>query len=102
MSDSDTFVINAGSDLALTFAWPSGAPGVPADLTGYTIAPVDVHPALAGLISASIVTPTSGAIALALTWSDAIPRGRSSHFRLRLIAADGKRTTTNLLWVEAR
>jgi hypothetical protein len=48
----------------------------------------------------ALTNAAQGAITITLTWSDTIPRGRSSHFRVRLIAPDGHRTTTNLLFVE--
>lgn len=94
---TDTFIINAGSDLAVQFAWPDGNGGG-ADLTGYTIEAIDVHPSLASALSVSIADPASGLIALAVTWSDQIPRGRVAHFRLRLTS--GQRVTTNLLWLQ--
>lgn len=94
---TDTFIFNAGSDLAVQFAWPDGNGGA-ADLTGYTIEAIDVHPALTDALAVAIDDAAAGLISIAITWSDQIPRGRVAHFRLRLTS--GQRVTTNLLWLQ--
>jgi hypothetical protein len=98
---SDSLVINAGSDLNLTFTWPSGVAGQGANLTSYTVDLVDVSAHLVGLLSVALTNAAQGEITITLTWADTIPLGRSSYFRVRLIAPDGTRTTLNLLFIEA-
>jgi hypothetical protein len=98
---SDSLVINAGSDMNLTFTWPSEVAGQGANLTSYTVDLVDVSAHLVGLLSVALTNAAQGEITITLTWADTIPLGRSSYFRIRLIAPDGTRTTLNLLFIEA-
>lgn len=97
---TDTFLINAGSDLAVQFAWPDGNGGA-ADLTGFEIAAYDMHPSLAGALVLAIEDAAAGLISITLAWSEAIPRGRVAHFRIRLTQGDAD-VTTNLLWISVQ
>jgi hypothetical protein len=94
---SDQFSLNWGSDFTVQFNWPDGAGGN-ANLTGYAVSLIDLHPALAGQLTATLVTPASGLIRLDLPWSDTLPRGRTASFRLRVTSPGGVDATTNLLW----
>ena len=99
---SDSLIINAGSDLDLTFTWPSGVAGQGANLTGYTVDLFEASAHLVGLLSVALTNAAQGEITITLTWADTIPLGRSSYFRFRLIAPDGTRTTPNLLFIEVK
>ena len=96
---TDTFVVNWGSDLRVPFNWPNGAGGN-ANLTGYTLSVIDVHPSLVGRVSATITDFPTGAILIALDWADTIERGRIGYFRLRVTSGAGIDATTNALWVD--
>jgi hypothetical protein len=49
---SDQFSLNWGSDFTVQFNWPDGAGGN-ANLTGYAVSLIDLHPALAGQLTAT-------------------------------------------------
>ena len=97
---SNSLIINAGSDLDLTFTWPSEVAGQGANLTNYTVDLFEVSSELVGLLSVTLTNAAQGLITITLTWADTIPRMQSGHFRVRLTAPGGYRTTTNLLFLK--
>ncbi len=91
------FTINRGSDLRarMTFA---DAAGAPVDLTGYTVAIYEPHPAIADHLSAQITDAAAGEVTLTMQWADAMPTGRIMHFRVR-VTAGGDDVSTQRFWV---
>lgn len=98
---TDTFLLNWGSDLRKQFNWPNGAGGN-ANLTGFTLSVIDVHPQLVGAVSAVILTPATGLIEIRVDWADTIPRSRTSNFRLKITSGAGIDDATNALWLDVR
>ena len=96
----DTFLINWGSDLTAVFNWPDGSGG-DADLTGWTVDAIDVHPALVGFLTVTLTDPPTGEITISVQWDDTMPYGRVMRFRVR-ISLGGQEATTNRLWVKVQ
>ncbi len=95
---SDTFIVNRGSDLTFSFNWPNGAGGN-ADLTGFTVAAFEAHPALAPHLALTLANPATGLITGRVEWSDSLPMGRIASFRVRITQGQND-TTTSPLWVQ--
>lgn len=91
------FTINRGSDLRATMNF-SDATGAPVDLTGYTVAIYEPHPAIADHLSAQIIDAAAGEVTLTTQWADAMPTGRIMHFRVRVTAGEDD-VSTQRFWV---
>jgi hypothetical protein len=98
---SDTFIINAGSDLEAQLTWPNGSGGA-ANLTGYTVSAIDIEPNLAPHLTVEFISAPAGTIRIRVDWSDSLPLGRVMYFRILLVSASGERTSTNLIWLDVR
>ena len=101
MINTDTFLVNWGSDLRKQFNWPNGAGGN-ANLTGFTLTVIDVHPLLVGAVSAVIITQATGLVEIRVDWADTIPRGRVAYFRLKITSGAGIDESTNAMWLDVQ
>lgn len=91
------FEVNYGSDLTFDIPWPDGAGGV-ADLTGWTIALLDVTEAISGLVTATSADLSTGIIRVRLEWSAALLKNTNYNFRVHISKA-GEDQSTNLMRV---
>lgn len=91
------FTINRGSDLRATMTFADAA-GAPVDLTGYTVAIYEPHPAIADHLTAQITDAAAGKVTLTMQWADAMPTGRIMHFRVRVTAGEDD-VSTQRFWV---
>lgn len=91
------FTINRGSDLRATMNF-SDATGAPVDLTGYTVAIYEPHPAIADHLTAQITDAVAGEVTLAMQWADTMLSGRVMNFRVRVTAGEDD-VSTQRFWV---
>lgn len=100
----ETIEINRGSDWSATLmiATPGegeGADPVPFDLTGWTAEVYDpTVPALAELITLTVVDAGAGHMTARMEWSEGIPRYPKIGWRLRL-SRDGDDRTFPMIWM---
>lgn len=92
---SSTFQVNTGSDLTFSIPWPDGAGGN-ANLTGYTLNIIDVHPSLVGLVSATSTDLSVGAVDVRVEWADASPVKTLLHFRVQVSLGTEQQSTNRL------
>lgn len=88
MTCAATLAINASGDWAATTV-ATDETGAALDLTGYTASIVDVTGELAGALVATIPTPASGEVRLALTWQGAWALGQRRLGTARLLLVSG-------------
>lgn len=88
MTCSPTLTINASGDWAATTV-ATDENGAALDLTGFTASIVDATGELAGALAATIPTPASGAVRLALTWQGAWALGQRRLGTARLSLVNG-------------
>jgi hypothetical protein len=99
MSETDTFILHAGSDFREQIVWPDGRGGA-ANLVGSTVAATDVETSLAPLLLVTSPDLANGVIDFGFEWTATIKTGKRMHFRLRVTDASGHDDTTNRLWIE--
>lgn len=92
---SSTFEVNSGSDLTFSIPWPDGAGGN-ADLSGYTLNIIDVHSALAGLVTATSADLSTGVVVVRVEWADASPVKTLLHFRVQVSLGAEQQSTNRL------
>ena len=94
---NSTFEVNAGTDLSFSIPWPDGAGGN-ADLSGYTLSVIDLHPSLTGLVTVTSADLSTGIVVVRVEWADATPVKTLLHFLVQVtLGADD--TSTNRLKV---
>lgn len=71
-----------GVSLDFSFTWPD-QDGTPLDLTGWVLEVFEPTPALVGRITLTFVSAALGSVQGRIVWSDDIPLGRVSSFRIR-------------------
>lgn len=88
MTCTATLTINASGDWAATTI-ATDENGTALDLTGFTASVVDVTGEMAGALAATIPTPASGEVRLALTWQSAWGLGQRRLGTARLLLVNG-------------
>lgn len=102
---SDIFLPPSGDWASTVPLFTDDGNGPPADLTGWTASIVDVTGVLVGAVSASIPTPASGAVRLAIVWQGGWPLlpALLGTFRLSLVSGGQEIVTTpTLVYVAGR
>lgn len=97
---NDTFIVNKGTDLEISFNWKN-EDGSNANLTGWTLFTRDVSDSIADLLSVEFSDITEGLILVKVEWANATREGRVHHFRVG-IQNGAKDLTTNLMWIDVR
>jgi hypothetical protein len=93
--------INRGSKLDTTFNWKTPA-NANADLSGYTIALMEVSDALDGLVFVAIETAATGLIRFEIDWDDDLEAGVAYYCRIQITSAGGDPEATTLIQVTYR
>jgi hypothetical protein len=88
---------NRGSDVEFTFNWKTTS-NTNADLTGWSIAAMDVSTAISSYLTTTITTANVGLITTRLVWDDAFETGVSYTFRLQ-VTSGANSEATNLIEV---
>ena len=92
---NSTFEVNTGSDLSFSVPWPDGAGGN-ADLTGYSLEIIDLHPSLTGLMTATSADLSTGVDVVRVEWADATPVKTLLHFRVQVSLGAEQQSTNRL------
>jgi len=92
---NSTFEVNTGSDLSFSVPWPDGAGGN-ADLTGYSLEIIDLHPSLTGLVTATSADLSTGVVVVRVEWADATPVKTLLHFRVQVSLGAEQQSTNRL------
>lgn len=83
------------------FAYPNPAGGV-LDLTGYSVSVAETSPGLAGRVTVAITDAAAGEVAGTITWSETVPDGLQSWFRLKFTKAGADPLGFPALWVQVK
>lgn len=94
-----TIPLNRGSDLTFQGTYRDNA-GTALDLTGYSIAVYDPSPWASGM-ALEWVDASVGSFSGRLEWSESIPLGRRTSFRIR-IAISGTDLSSPQIWVNVK
>jgi len=85
--------INRGSDLRTSVFWSDEAG--PINLTGYTVALIEMSDELSGRLTVDFGDRLLGETQLSMNWNDEFLDGQGLNFRLRLTSASGIRSSTD-------